>query len=714
MSTGRRFESRGRRERVRPILAAVSTAAATRRAIRRRPSLGHVSALDGVRALAVAAVVLYHGGVPVARRVPWRRRLLRAVGLPHHLAAPDGVRARPAGFGFRRFYERRARRLLPALVRARCAGVASTRTLVGPARELPVAAPARSSARWPTSGTGRSSPAHATYFIHGAPALAARSTPGRSRSRSSSTSCGRCPPGRVDGSPAAATSLAAVLRPRARSRVQRSPRRFSEQAPGSTRLYFATQTHATTMLARRSGRVRAAARATRPTDERPSAVAPRAVARAGNVVGGRSRGRSSSRRSSIVGGTGSRCSTAGLPGRSAPSSPWRSAPPSPCPTAGRVAGALARAGRRRRSDLLRDLPVPLPAVPLARRRAHRALAARRCSRCASRSTLVVADGVVRVRRAARSGERQALRGAARARRRRRGVRRGRACSRHASPRRPRSVPFADRVARRNFVRQRATRARRRRCSSSATRWPRRSASAWTTRLARTPHVYFAVNGDRGLLARRRRLRSRTSSVRTAAPVQRPRAARAGPRAGRATGPATAHPRSRWSSSASTSSTTASTVAGSTSASRSSTACCATRLVRGRRRRSRRPGARRVPHHAVLRHGRADERGARGPRTTPSRVRRVQRDAAQRRREVPRRRPRRRPRRVGDPGRRLHAHDRIDRRALGRRRAPHLRRRRVRPAEAPADDRAARRDDPIARARSPALDAAAATADLRAR
>ena len=49
------------------------------------------------------------------RRLPRRRRLLRAQRLPDHRPARCQVRARTASIGLGRFYQRRARRLLPAL-----------------------------------------------------------------------------------------------------------------------------------------------------------------------------------------------------------------------------------------------------------------------------------------------------------------------------------------------------------------------------------------------------------------------------------------------------------------------------------------------------------------------------------------------------------------------------------------------------------------------
>ena len=50
--------------------------------------LAYLPALDGVRAFAVVAVMLFHGGDPAhGRRVHGRRRLLRPLRVPHHVVA---------------------------------------------------------------------------------------------------------------------------------------------------------------------------------------------------------------------------------------------------------------------------------------------------------------------------------------------------------------------------------------------------------------------------------------------------------------------------------------------------------------------------------------------------------------------------------------------------------------------------------------------------
>jgi peptidoglycan/LPS O-acetylase OafA/YrhL len=93
----------------------VSTATATQ-STRSAPSIGHVRALDGIRAVAVTAVVLYHGGV-----APMKGGFLGVdvfFVLSGYLIT-SLLLTELEGSGRLRlglFYERRARRLLPALV----------------------------------------------------------------------------------------------------------------------------------------------------------------------------------------------------------------------------------------------------------------------------------------------------------------------------------------------------------------------------------------------------------------------------------------------------------------------------------------------------------------------------------------------------------------------------------------------------------------------
>ncbi len=94
----------------------MSTRAAHRDGTAQRPSLGHVGALDGVRAVAVVAVVLYHGGVTALHGgflgVDVFFVLSGFLITSLLLTEMEGTNR----LGLARFYERRARRLLPGLV----------------------------------------------------------------------------------------------------------------------------------------------------------------------------------------------------------------------------------------------------------------------------------------------------------------------------------------------------------------------------------------------------------------------------------------------------------------------------------------------------------------------------------------------------------------------------------------------------------------------
>ena len=82
----------------------------------RGPTLGHVGALDGIRALAVVGVLLYHAGVQRVRGGFLGVDVFFVLSgfLITSLLVSELERSSTIRFG--RFYERRARRLLPALV----------------------------------------------------------------------------------------------------------------------------------------------------------------------------------------------------------------------------------------------------------------------------------------------------------------------------------------------------------------------------------------------------------------------------------------------------------------------------------------------------------------------------------------------------------------------------------------------------------------------
>ena len=78
-------------------------------------AMGYQPSLDGIRALAVVAVLLYHADLRwMPGRLPRRRRVLRGQRLPDHLAAARGA-PRIDGTDLKQFWLRRAQRLLPAL-----------------------------------------------------------------------------------------------------------------------------------------------------------------------------------------------------------------------------------------------------------------------------------------------------------------------------------------------------------------------------------------------------------------------------------------------------------------------------------------------------------------------------------------------------------------------------------------------------------------------
>ena len=78
--------------------------------------LAYLPALDGIRACAVVAVMMFHGGIPhMDGRLHGGRCLLRPLGIPDHFAADRGNGASRSRSSWPAFWARRARRLLPAL-----------------------------------------------------------------------------------------------------------------------------------------------------------------------------------------------------------------------------------------------------------------------------------------------------------------------------------------------------------------------------------------------------------------------------------------------------------------------------------------------------------------------------------------------------------------------------------------------------------------------
>ena len=209
-----------------------------------RPTLGYVGALDGVRALAVAAVVLYHGGVTAVRGGFLGVDVFFVLSgfLITSLLLRELERDNRLRFG--RFYERRARRLLPGLV-VLVVLVAVYASVAVPGGSLP-SLPGQIVGTMAYVGNWTLIASHATYFTQGLPPSPLQHTwslaieeqfylvwPAllvglRLLTRRRAALGAICVAGSI-----ACASFTAV--------------RY-EQGASVNALYFATQTHATTML----------------------------------------------------------------------------------------------------------------------------------------------------------------------------------------------------------------------------------------------------------------------------------------------------------------------------------------------------------------------------------------------------------------------------------------------------------------------------------
>src|SRR5919199_779569 len=151
-----------------------------------KPGQRYVAGLDGIRAVAVLAVVAYH------LRLGWAKGGMLGVGVFFTLSGyliTDLLLAhwdRHGDLGLRDFWLRRARRLLPALFLMLAA------VSVWVASSTPHSSPTFGSRFSPprsTSATGGRSPSTAPTS-RASPRRSRSTTCGRSRSRSSSTWCG--------------------------------------------------------------------------------------------------------------------------------------------------------------------------------------------------------------------------------------------------------------------------------------------------------------------------------------------------------------------------------------------------------------------------------------------------------------------------------------------------------------------------------------------
>ena len=148
--------------------------------------------IQGLRALAVLlSSSTTSAPRPAAGRVRRRRRLLRHLRLPDHRAAPRARRARPGRISLAGFYARRARRILPGGHRS-----SRSRPSCCAARCCAAAAPdeAVTDAVWAALFAANIRFAQRRHRLLRRRASRPRrcSTTGRCRSRSSSTSSGRC------------------------------------------------------------------------------------------------------------------------------------------------------------------------------------------------------------------------------------------------------------------------------------------------------------------------------------------------------------------------------------------------------------------------------------------------------------------------------------------------------------------------------------------
>jgi peptidoglycan/LPS O-acetylase OafA/YrhL len=209
-----------------------------------RPTLGHVGALDGIRALAVAAVVLYHGGVTAVRGGFLGVDVFFVLSgfLITSLLLRELERGGRLRFG--RFYERRARRLLPALV-VLVVLVALYASLAVPGGSEP-SLPGQIVGTMAYVGNWTLITAHATYFTQGLPPSPLQHT----WSLAIEEQFYLVWPALLVGlrvltrrrAPLGATCIAGSIACAAFTALR------YEQGASVNALYFATQTHATTML----------------------------------------------------------------------------------------------------------------------------------------------------------------------------------------------------------------------------------------------------------------------------------------------------------------------------------------------------------------------------------------------------------------------------------------------------------------------------------